>query len=392
MTNERPNSSDDARLDPDAVDHALTTTRAVRLRLDLERPVDDQIIYDCIDVAEQAPTGGNQGSRRWVVVRDPEIKQRMAELYMESGGEWMVGIRDRLAGTGHPNEKVMASAAHLAEHLAEVPAIVVPTILGRHDGSGQPGLFDSVIQSVWSFCVALRARGLGTAWTTAVLNRRDDLAALLDVPDGNTQIAMIPVAWTKGTDFTKAPRFPAREITFLDRYGMTWQRGPSEPPSLLDGPGFTVEVDIDAPPEKVWPFVVDVGFAARFSEELQRARWDDGNDPAVGSTFTGTNENDFMGEWDVTCFVTDCDEPRTFAWATSDPDDPGAYWRYELEAIAGATRLRHSVTIGPGFSGLKAFVDREPERTAAAIRSRMTNLGASMRRVVDGIKSAVEAG
>ena len=89
----------------------------------------------------------------------------------------------------------MQSAAHLAEHLAEVPAIVIPTIIGVHDGSGRPGLFDSVIQSVWSFCVALRARGLGTAWTTAILAKRDELRDVLGVPESNTQIAMIPVAW-----------------------------------------------------------------------------------------------------------------------------------------------------------------------------------------------------
>ena len=144
-------------IDVDSVDEALTTTRAVRLRLDLERPVDDDIIFACIDVAEQAPSGGNQGSRRWVIVRDPAVKTKIAELYMATGGEFMIGARDRIAGTGHPREKVMQSAAYLAEHLAEVPAIVIPTIIGVHDGSGRPGLFDSVIQSVWSVCVALWA-------------------------------------------------------------------------------------------------------------------------------------------------------------------------------------------------------------------------------------------
>ena len=147
-------------IDVDAVDHTLSTTRSVRLRLDLEREVDPQIILDCIDVAEQAPSGGNQGSRRWVVVRDTALKERLAALYMESAGRWMVEARDRIAGTGHPQERVMRSAAYLAEHLAEVPAIVIPTIIGVHDGSGRPGLFDSVIQSAWSFCVALHARGL----------------------------------------------------------------------------------------------------------------------------------------------------------------------------------------------------------------------------------------
>lgn len=382
----------DARLDPIAVDHALTTTRAVRLRLDLERPVGDDVIFDCIDVAEQAPTGGNQGSRRWVIVRDPEVKSKLAELYMESGGEWMIASRDRLAGTDHPSEKVMASAAHLAEHLAEVPAIVIPTIIGLHDGSGKPGLFDSVIQSVWSFCVALRARGLGTAWTTAVLNRGDAIAELLGVPAGNTPIAMIPVAYTKGTHFRAAPRYPARDIAFIDHYGHTWASGPSDPPTLLDGPGTVVEIDIDAPPRKVWEYVTDVNFAAKFSRELQRAAWADGvTEPAVGATFIGSNENSYMGEWDITCHVTEYEQHRTFAWATVDPDNPGAVWRYDLEAVVGATRLRHSVTIGPGPSGLKRFIDGQPDQAAAAISGRMSNLNRSMHDVIDGIKQAAEA-
>ncbi len=97
-------------IDVDSVDAARTTTRAVRKRLDLERPVDDQVIFDCIDIAEQAPSGGNQGSRRWVIVRDPELKARIAELYMATGGQFMAAARDRLAGTGHPQEKTMESA------------------------------------------------------------------------------------------------------------------------------------------------------------------------------------------------------------------------------------------------------------------------------------------
>ena len=98
-----------------------------------------------------APSGGNQGSRRWIIVQDQEIKDRIAEIYMESAGQWMIASYEKLEGTGHPQEKVMASAAHLAQHLSEVPAIVIPTIIGVHDGSGRPGLFDSVIQSTWSF-------------------------------------------------------------------------------------------------------------------------------------------------------------------------------------------------------------------------------------------------
>ena len=146
-------------IDVSSVDYVLSTTRSVRLRLDFEREVDMQVILDCIDIAEQAPTGGNLGSRRWIVITEQKQKEKIADLYFNSAGKWMVKARDSLVGTGHPNEKMMESAAYLAENLAKSPAIVVPTIIGVHDNSGRPGLFDSVIQSAWSFCLALRARG-----------------------------------------------------------------------------------------------------------------------------------------------------------------------------------------------------------------------------------------
>jgi len=378
-------------IDVSSVDEVLTTTRAVRLRLDLERPVDNDIIYDCIDVAEQAPSGGNQGSRRWVIVRDPAIKAQLAELYMATGGEFMVAARDKIAGTGHPQEKVMKSAAYLAEHLAEVPAIVIPTIIGVHDGSGRPGLFDSVIQSAWSFCVALRARGLGTSWTTAILGKRDELAELLGVPEGNTQIAMIPVAYTKGTDFRRAQRYPAREISFIDRYAHTWMSGPSDPPCLADGPGTVVEVDITAPIDAVWPIVTDINFGADHSGEFRGARWADGVDgPSLGAQFIGSNVHPAIGEWDVTCFVHRYVEGTEFGWVTSDPDNPGAQWRFDLASIAGATRLRYSLTIGPGPSGISAAIAAMPDKEPRILFRRVEEHRANMQRVVEGIKAAVE--
>jgi nitroreductase len=126
----------------------------------------------------------------------------------------MAAAAERLAGTGHRNERVVASAAYLAEHLAEVPAIVIPTIIGRHDGSSRPGLFDSVIQAAWSFCLALRARGLGTTWVTAALQDEATVKQILGIPDHMTEVVLFPVAWTKGTDFGRAPRHPARAITY----------------------------------------------------------------------------------------------------------------------------------------------------------------------------------
>lgn len=226
------------------VDHALMTTRGVRQRLDFDRPVPDEVIFDCIDVAEQAPTGGHQGSRRWVIVRDQDTKDRLAELYLSAGVSWVIETAKRLEGSGHPNEKMMAGARHLGENIARTPALVIPTILGRHDGSGRPGLFDSVIQSAWSFMVALRARGLGTVWTTMYLNEADAVAELLHLPDDVTQICLFPVAYTIGTGFSPTSRrYPAREIAYVDR----WER------TVIDGPGVVVETEVKASPRFVEP-------------------------------------------------------------------------------------------------------------------------------------------
>ena len=195
----------------DDTDRLLSTTRAVRRRLNLERLVPEEVLLDCIDLAEQAPTGGNQASRRWIIIRDPETKSRIADLYREVGGTFLNDAASRLAGTGHHNEHTMVSSAYLAEHLHEVPALVLVTIYGEHDSSGRPGLFDSVIQAAWSFCLALRSRGLGSAWTTLHLGAADRVRELLGIPAGVTQVVLLPVRYTVGDEFSPAPRRPARE-------------------------------------------------------------------------------------------------------------------------------------------------------------------------------------
>ncbi len=377
-------------IDTESVDAALSTTRAVRFRLDFERDVDQEIILDCIDVAEQAPTGGNQGSRRWIVVRDEALKARLAELYMESAGKWMIEARDKLVGTGHHNERVMASAAHLAENLTKVPAIVIPTIIGRHDNSGRPGLFDSVIQSAWSFSVALRARGLGSAWTTAILNAEDDIAELLGIPDGMTQIAMLPVAWTKGTEFNSAPRYSAREITYVDSFGRIYDSGPSNPIQISDGPGTVVEADVKAPIARIWELVSDISMPAAFSEEFLGAEWTDGaTGPTLGAAFTGRNTHEARGEWEVPCFVNVCDEEKSFGWVTSDIDNPGARWRFDLERIAGSVRVRFTLNLGPGPSGITEVIKARPELEAKILNRRISEHRANMQRVVDGLAGLI---
>ncbi|WP_419946023.1 nitroreductase family protein [Candidatus Poriferisodalis sp.] len=219
------------------------STRGVRQRLDFDREVDDRIILDCIEVAEQAPTGGNNGSRRWMIIRDQQTKDRMAELYLSAGVDWVIETAKRLEGSGHQNERLMAGARHLGENIARTPALVIPTILGRHDGSGRPGLFDSVIQSAWSFMVALRSRGLGTVWTTMYLNEAPAVAELLELPDHVTQICLFPVAYTIGTDFTPTSRrYAAPDIAYFDRYGRT---------KTQNGPGVVDEIDLKAKPDAV---------------------------------------------------------------------------------------------------------------------------------------------
>ncbi|MDC1388654.1 nitroreductase family protein [Acidimicrobiales bacterium] len=374
------------------VDHALMTTRGVRRRLDFERDVDDQTILDCIDVAEQAPTGGNNGSRRWVVIRDQDTKDRMAELYLSAGVDWVIQTADRLKGTGHQNEALMQGAKHLGENISRAPALVIPTVIGRHDGSGRPGLFDSVIQSAWSFMVALRARGLGTVWTTMYLNEADAVAELLDLPDDVTQICLFPVAYTVGTDFkATSRRYPARDITYFDRYGRTLAEGRSEPRSIVDGPGQLVEIDIKARPEIVWEFVSDVNLSAEFSEEFQGGEWDDPDgDSGVGSTFTGHNKHPQVGEWSTTSHVTVWDPPREFAWSVADPEAPAAQWRFTVEKVPGGSRLRYHVRLGPGRSGLTPAIEAMPDKEARIVAGRQREHQQNMQRVIEGIKEKAE--
>lgn len=371
------------------IDALLSTTRSVRRRLDLGRAVPQQLVLECIDLAEQAPTGGNVSSRRWVVVRDADTKARLAELYRAAAGDWMIETARRLEGSGHDSERVMASAAHLAEHLAEVPVIVIPCIWGEHDGSGNPGLFDSVIQSAWSFCLAARSRGLGTAWTTAHLSKGDEVAELLGIPDGVSQIALLPLAYTIGTDFSAADRRPAAEIAYVDRWGVTVESAIESRAVLADGPTMTVELDIDAPASAVWPVVSDPSTPAAFSEELQEAAWADGDEPGLGARIVGRNQHRAIGEWETTSFVTAWEPERRLSWYVSDEANPGARWTFELEPRPGGTRLRMTVALGPGPSGITWAIEQRPDREADIIARRLAEHGENMRRTLDGIRELV---
>ncbi len=241
--------------------------------------------------------------------------------------------------------------------------------------------------------VALRARGLGTVWTTMYLRKRDEVAKLLDIPPGNTQICLFPVAYTKGTDFKPtSKRYPAREITYFDRYSRTIAGVRSDSATVADGPGVAVEAEIKALPEKVWALVTDLNVPAQFSSEFQGAVWrEDVTEPGVGAVFIGTNRNDRFGEWQVPCYVTEWKVEKEFAWSVGDLDQPAAQWRYTLEKVPGGTRLRHLVTLGPGPSGLTHIMNSMPDREAEIIARRQDDLKTNMQATVDGIKVLAEA-
>ncbi len=201
-------------------DALLSTTRAVRKRLDFERDVPDDILIDCLQLATQAPTGSNQQGWRWLVVRDADKKEALAEMYRRAGGEYLAAASSN-ADSGSQTGRVLDSANYLAQHLGEAPVLVIPMIIGRledNSTNSAAGLFGSIIPAIWSFQLALRSRGLGSCYTTLHLGLEGEAAELLGIPDHMTQAALLPVAYTTGTDFKPAARPPVETITYLDTY------------------------------------------------------------------------------------------------------------------------------------------------------------------------------
>ncbi len=379
--------------DLEQTDALLNTTRAVRKRLDFERHVPDELILRCIELAEQAPSGGDISSRRWLVVRDQEIKKQLADLYRAAGGTSIIETAEQRRGSDHPKQKVLESAAHLAANLERVPALVLATVWGVHDGSGKPGLFDSVIQAAWSFCLALRSRGLGSAWTTMHLGRSKEIADLLGIPKGVSQVVLLPVAWTIGTDFKPATRRPASEVVWFDRWGYTKEQSGEVDSLIAAGPGVTVEIDIAAPPERVWEFISDINISARFGKEFRGADWIDSDGPKEGALFQGRNRRtDVNREWETRSWVVECDAPNVFAWNVNDRDEPSAKWRFELEKIPGGTRLRQRFILGQRLSATGTAMVENPEQAGQILASRQEQHRGNMMLNLQGIKELAEQG
>lgn len=208
-------------------DELLTTTRAVRRRLDLTRPVERELVEECLEIALQAPTGGNRQRWSFVVVSDPDRRAALADLYRRGFDHYRTdGIdgRGRRGSTPNPEQaRVLRSALHLRDHMHEVPLLLVPCIRPRTDDRPiveQASAFASIIPAVWSFMLAGRARGLGTAMTTVHLFHEREAAEVLDIPfDTVMQAGLIPVAHTIGTDFTPGRRRGMEDVVFWDGWG-----------------------------------------------------------------------------------------------------------------------------------------------------------------------------
>lgn len=199
----------------EAIDHLLSTTRAVRKRLDLDRPVPPEIVEECLRLAIQAPTGSNRQGWHWVVVTDADKRTALSEMYRAGFGPYMERARSGSEGLTRVGE----SALWLAERLERVPVHVIPCIEDYTKGGAHAGVWASIYPAVWSFQLALRSRGLGSVLTTLHLPRAHDAAELLGIPDGVLQAGLVPVAYYTGDDFKPAKRHPLQAVTSWNQWG-----------------------------------------------------------------------------------------------------------------------------------------------------------------------------
>jgi len=207
----------------------LTTTRAVRKRLELGRAVDPEAIRECLDIALQAPTGSNRQVWHFVVVTDPAMIATLGDLYRRAMviAKQQVSVLGRIEPTDQSyydaqTARVLDSSGYLAEIIDRVPGILIPCVEGNFaelEGAPLFSLAGSVIQAAWSFMLAARNRGIGTVWTTVHLALEQEVAELLGIPYPTvSQVALIPFGYTIGTDFKQATREPLERVLHWD----TW--------------------------------------------------------------------------------------------------------------------------------------------------------------------------
>jgi len=214
-------------------DELLSTTRAVRKRLDFDRPVGMDVIRECLELAVQAPTGSNAQGWQFVFVTDADKRRRIGEYYRQAYAiyrDMPVAIHKLHQGSGDAQltssqARSAASADYLADNMGQAPVLMIPCIAGRTDNPegamafAQTAVLGSVIPAAWNFMLAARARGLGTAWTTLHLMHEREIAELLGIPYADfMQVALMPIAYTKGTSFKPAYRPPIDSVMHVNAW------------------------------------------------------------------------------------------------------------------------------------------------------------------------------
>jgi nitroreductase len=201
----------------EAIDEVLRTTRSVRRRIDFDRPVEREVIEECIEIATQAPTGIPAEAWRFLILTDPEPKRALAGLYRQA----FSALAEARGG------KVKASQQQLADRLDEMPALIIVCAEGRPAADSVPlqvSFYGSILPAAWSLMLALRARGIGATWTTLHLLHEREAAAQLGIPDNVTQTILLPVGYTMNAVLRPAERRPAADITYWNRWGQTEPR------------------------------------------------------------------------------------------------------------------------------------------------------------------------
>jgi nitroreductase len=207
-------------MDLATVDKLLTTTRSVRRRLDLTRPVDPAVIEECLELAVQAPAGGNIFRYHFMIVTDAKIRTTLGDRYRQEFNVFYPP--ERLEARRQTEPRDVPSWTALADHFQDVPTLIFPCVEGRPEGlhpERLAGLYGNILPMAWSLMLALRSRGVGAAWTTIVLKHEAEIAALLGIPANLTPAACLPVAYFTGDDFKPAKRTPARERTYWNKWG-----------------------------------------------------------------------------------------------------------------------------------------------------------------------------
>lgn len=197
----------------------------MRKRLDLTRPVPMELIRECLEIALQAPSGSNRQSWHWVVVTDADQRAAIGELYRRAVAEYLdsPGAAGKLFADDPDRAEVQrrigSSVAYLGKHMGEVPVLLIPCVIARDLPAGnQAGLWGSILPATWNYMLAARARGLGTAWTTLHLRYEAEAAAVLGLPEHVRQAALVPTAYSIGTDFKPAAREPLDTVLHVDRW------------------------------------------------------------------------------------------------------------------------------------------------------------------------------